>query len=157
MQITFLQNGKTEESYLKDGIELFEDRVRHFLPYQNEVLPALKNAKNMPVEQQKLKEWEQMSRYVEKSDCVVLLDEKGQEFTSREFAGFLQSKMNAGVRNLMFVVGGPYGFAPQAYQVARHKVSFSKMTFSHQMIRLFFVEQVYRAMTILKGLPYHND
>lgn len=157
MQITFLQNGKTEDDYLKEGIAVFEDRIRHFLPYRSEVLPALKNAGNLPVEQQKAKEWEQMGRWVEKADCLVLLDEHGSAFTSKEFARFLQDRMNAGVRNLMFAVGGPYGFAPQAYQSARYKVSLSKMTFSHQMVRLFFVEQVYRALTILKGMPYHNE
>lgn len=157
MQITFLQNGKTEEDYLKAGIAVFEERIRHFLPYRSEVLPALKNIGNLPVAQQKLKEWEQMGRFVEKADCLVLLDEHGSEFTSREFARFLQDRMNTGVRNLMFAVGGPYGFSPQAHEAARYKVSLSRMTFSHQMVRLFFVEQIYRALTILKGMPYHNE
>ncbi len=157
MLLTFLQTGKTEEPYLNEGIALFEARIRHWIPYKSEVLPALKNTRNMPVELQKQKEWEQMARFAEKSDYLVLLDERGTEYTSREFAGFLQDRMNAGVRNLMFACGGPYGFSPSAYRAARHMVAFSKMTFSHQMIRLFFVEQVYRALSILNGTPYHNE
>lgn len=157
MQITFLQNGKTEEAYLKEGLALFEDRVRHFLPYESLVLPALKNTRSMPPDRQKQGEWELMKPHFAKSDCVVLLDEHGKEFTSVEFAEFLQKKMNGGVRNLLFVSGGPYGFAPEAHGAARHEISLSRMTFSHQMVRLFFAEQIYRAMTILKGLPYHNE
>ena len=115
MQITFLQNGKTEENYLKEGIAIFEQRIHRYLPYQSEVIPALKNTKNLPVAQQKQKEFELMRKWFEKSDCVVLLDEHGKEFSSVQFAEYLQGKMNAGIRNLTFVVGGPYGFAPEAY------------------------------------------
>ena len=156
VQITFLQNGKTEESYLKEGISIFEKRLEHYVPYKSEVIPALKNARNMPVAKQKQEEFLQMKKWFEKSDCVILLDEHGKEYGSAEFAEFLQAKMNAGVRNLMFVVGGPFGFAPEAYEAAHGRLSISKMTFSHQMIRLLFTEQLYRAFTILKGEPYHN-
>lgn len=157
MQIVFLQNGRTEEAYLKEGIALFEQRIRRYVPYQSEVVPALKNARNMPPALQKQKEWESMRRCLAKSDCIVLLDEHGLQFSSAEFAGFLQTKMNAGIRNLAFVVGGPYGFCPDAETAAHHKISLSRMTFSHQMVRLLFVEQLYRAFTILKGEPYHNE
>ena len=157
MQITFLCNGKTEDTYLKDGIAVFEQRIRRYIPYQNETIPALKGTKNLPVAQQKQKEFDAMRKWFEKSDCVILLDEHGQEFSSMEFASFLQGKMNAGVRHLMFVTGGPYGFAPEAYASASHKISLSKMTFSHQMIRLLFTEQLYRAFSILNHEPYHNE
>ena len=157
MQITFLQNGKTEENYLKEGIAIFEQRIRRYLPYQSEVIPALKNTKNLPVTQQKQKEFELMRKWFEKSDCVVLLDEHGKEFSSVQFAEYLQSKMNAGIRNLTFIVGGPYGFASEAYALASDKISLSKMTFSHQMIRLLFTEQLYRAFSILNHEPYHNE
>ncbi len=157
MQITFLQNGKTEENYLKEGIAIFEQRIHRYLPYQSEVIPALKNTKNLPVAQQKQKEFELMRKWFEKSDCVVLLDEHGKEFSSVQFAEYLQGKMNAGIRNLTFVIGGPYGFAPEAYALASDKISLSKMTFSHQMIRLLFTEQLYRAFSILNHEPYHNE
>ncbi|MCM1531204.1 MAG: 23S rRNA (pseudouridine(1915)-N(3))-methyltransferase RlmH [Bacteroides sp.] len=157
MQISFLQNGKTEEPYLREGIAIFEKRLEHYVPYKSEVIPALKNARNMPVAKQKQEEFALMKKWFDKSDCVILLDEHGKEYTSVEFASFLQSKMNAGVRNLMFVVGGPFGFAPEARAAAHGSISLSKMTFSHQMIRLLFTEQLYRALTILKGEPYHNE
>lgn len=156
MQITFLQNGKTEAGYLKEGIAVFEKRLEHYVSYKSEVVSSLKNARNMPVAKQKQEEFLLMKKYFEKSDCVILLDEHGKEYGSAEFASFLQSRMNAGVRNLMFVVGGPFGFAPEAYDAAQGRISLSKMTFSHQMIRLLFTEQLYRAFTILKGEPYHN-
>lgn len=157
MQITFLQNGKTEEAYLKEGIAVFEQRLKHYVSYQSEVIPALKNARNMPPAKQKQEEFLLMRKHFEKADCVILLDEHGKEFSSTEFASFLQTKMNAGLRQMLFVAGGPYGFAPEAYAAAHEKLSLSKMTFSHQMIRLLFTEQLYRAFTILKGEPYHNE
>lgn len=156
MQVTFLQNGKTEAGYLKEGIAVFEKRLEHYVSYKSEVIPSLKNARNMPVARQKQEEFLLMKKYFAQSDCVILLDEHGKEYGSVEFASFLQAKMNAGVRNLMFVAGGPFGFAPEAYEAAQGKISLSKMTFSHQMIRLLFTEQLYRAFTILKGEPYHN-
>ncbi|MCM1168320.1 MAG: 23S rRNA (pseudouridine(1915)-N(3))-methyltransferase RlmH [Bacteroides sp.] len=157
MQISFLQNGKTEEPYLREGIAIFEKRLEHYVPYKSEVIPALKNARNMPVSKQKQEEFSLMKKWFDKSDCVILLDEHGKEYGSVEFASFLQAKMNAGVRNLMFVVGGPFGFSPEARAAAHGSISLSKMTFSHQMIRLLFTEQLYRAFTILKGEPYHNE
>ncbi len=157
MQITFLQNGKTEEAYLKDGLALYEQRLRRYVSYKSEVVPSLKNARNMPASRQKQEEFALMRKWFEKADCVILLDEHGDSFSSVAFASFLQQKMNAGVRNLMFVAGGPYGFAPEARTAAQGTLSLSKMTFSHQMIRLLFTEQLYRAFTILKGEPYHNE
>ena len=157
MQITFLQNGKTEENYLKEGIAIFEHRIRRYLPYQSEVIPALKNTKNLPVAQQKQKEFELMRKWFEKSDCVVLLDEHGKEFRSVEFADWIERKMHTVNKRLVFVIGGPYGFSPAVYAVAQDKISLSKMTFSHQMVRLIFVEQLYRAFTILNNGPYHHE
>lgn len=156
MTITFLLNGKTEDDYIKKGIEIFESRLKHFIAYKTELIPALKNTKNMPVSQQKEKEAELMLKHIEKADFVVLLDEKGKEYTSQEFSDFLQQKMNSSVRNLLFIVGGPYGFSPNIYALANSKLSLSKMTFSHQMIRLLFVEQLYRGFSIINSLPYHN-
>ncbi|MEG1498568.1 MAG: 23S rRNA (pseudouridine(1915)-N(3))-methyltransferase RlmH [Bacteroidales bacterium] len=157
MEIVLLLNGKTEENYLQEGIQLFEQRIGRYIRYESKIVPALKNAKNMPIAQQKEKEAELMEKYIEKADFIVLLDERGTEYGSKEFANFLQKQMNKGIRTLMFVVGGPYGFSESIYAKAQEKISLSRMTFSHQMIRLLFTEQLYRGFSILKGEPYHNE
>jgi 23S rRNA (pseudouridine1915-N3)-methyltransferase len=122
-----------------------------------EVIPELKNTKALTPEQQKTKEGEAIRKLLKDGDHLVLLDEGGREFRSVEYAKYLQQRMASGARRLVFVVGGPYGFSPEIYALAKEKISLSKMTFSHQMVRLFFVEQCYRAMTILKGEPYHHE
>jgi 23S rRNA (pseudouridine1915-N3)-methyltransferase len=157
MKITFILNGKTEDSYLISGINQYEGRLKHYIPFETIVIPALKNTQALSIEQQKQKEGELILKYVQSSDKLVLLDENGKEYNSMAFSDFVQQQMNSGIKNLVFVVGGPYGFSEQVYKRANSRVSLSKMTFSHQMVRLFFVEQLYRAMTILKNEPYHHQ
>ena len=157
MKITFLVLGKTEDSYLKDGIEKYTKRLKHYIKFEMIEIPELKNTKNLSEDQQKSKEAELISKQINANDIIVLLDEKGQEYTSMQFSGFLNKKMLSSVQNLVFIVGGPYGFENSLLTLASEKLSLSKMTFSHQMVRLFFVEQLYRAFTILKGEPYHHE
>jgi 23S rRNA (pseudouridine1915-N3)-methyltransferase len=157
MNVLFLTVGKTEDEYLKDGLAIFEKRLKHYINYQTIVIPSLKNSKNLLPVDFKAKEGEEILKHTIKADFIVLLDEKGKSFTSKGFAGFLQKQMNSGIRNLLFVVGGAYGFSDKVYEVADMKLSLSEMTFSHQMIRLLFTEQLYRAFTILKNEPYHNE
>jgi 23S rRNA (pseudouridine1915-N3)-methyltransferase len=157
MKVILLVVGKTSDAWAKTAIAEYEKRLRHYLPFQLEVIPDLKSARNLTEEQVKVREAESILTWNKPGDVMVLLDENGESFSSEGFAGFLQKKMNAGIRNLVFVVGGPYGFAPSVYAACREKISLSKMTFSHQMVRVFFVEQIYRAMTILNGEPYHHS
>lgn len=157
MKITLILNGKTEDDYIQKGIAIFEQRLKHYLSFESIVIPALKNTKALSVEQQKQKEGELVLKHLQPSDRLILLDENGKEYTSVQFSAFLQQQMNSGIKNLVLVVGGPYGFSEELYKRANGKISLSKMTFSHQMVRLFLVEQVYRAMTILKNEPYHHQ
>lgn len=157
MKITLILNGKTEEDYLIKGISAYEKRLKHYLSFETIVIPALKNTKALSIEKQKEKEGELLFKEIENSDRLILLDENGKEYNSVEFSGFLQQQMNSGIKNLVFVVGGPYGFSDAVYKRANGKIALSKMTFSHQMVRLFFVEQLYRGMTILKNEPYHHS
>ena len=156
MKITLLAIGKTEESYLKEGISIFENRLHHYLPFESIIIPALKNAKNLSTHQQKIKEGELILKNIVSTDRLVVLDELGKQHTSVEFANYIQKNTLMATKNLMFVVGGPFGFSNEVYKRANDKISLSKMTFSHQMVRLFFVEQLYRAMTIIKGEQYHH-
>ena len=156
MNILFLVVGKTTDSNIQTLLDDYQSRLKHYLQFQMRVIPELKNAKNLSQEQQKAEEGRQILSQVQASDYVVLLDERGEEMRSIEFASYMQKLMSAG-RNVVFVVGGPYGFSKEVYERANHKLSLSKMTFSHQMVRLFFVEQIYRAMTILRGEPYHHE
>ncbi len=157
MKITLLTIGKTEQDYLKEGIKLFEKRLIHYTQFALKELPGLKKTANLSPELIKEKEAKLIFRYINRSDCVVLLDECGKSYTSVGFANFLQKRMNAGTRELVFIVGGAWGFADSLKQRAHHLVSLSSMTFSHQMVRLFFVEQLYRGLTILRGENYHNE
>ena len=157
MKITLLTVGKTEDAYLKDGIDKFLKRLKHYIRFDVIELPELKNTKALSREQQKNKEAELIMKNLSATDHVVLLDEQGAELTSQQFSDMLNKKMIASVQNLVFIIGGPYGFDDSVYQRANQKLSLSRMTFSHQMVRLFFVEQVYRAFTILKGEPYHHQ
>ncbi len=157
MKLLFLVIGRTVEKRLTTLIDDYVQRVKHYVPFDMEVIPELKNTKALSAEQQKEREGELLQKQLREGDYVVLLDEGGREFRSVEFADYLQKKQSVAARRLVFVVGGPYGFSPAIYALAREKVSLSKMTFSHQMVRLFFVEQVYRAMTILRGEPYHHE
>lgn len=157
MKITFLVIGKTDDKNLLKLIEVYKKRLTHYVKFDMEVIPDLKNAKNLSEEQQKIKEGEQIVNRLKPGDHLALLDEKGKEFRSVEFAKHLQKKMNSGLKRMVFVVGGPYGFSEFIYTKADSKISLSKMTFSHQMIRLFVIEQMYRAFTILKNEPYHHE
>jgi 23S rRNA (pseudouridine1915-N3)-methyltransferase len=157
MKITLITIGKTEDSYLSQGIEIYTKRLKHYVPFRILEVPELKNTKNLSREQQKIKEAELIFKNISNTDYVILLDENSQELSSRQFSGFLNKKMVGGQQHLIFIVGGPYGFSKEVYDRSNEMISFSKMTFSHQMIRLFFAEQLYRAYTILKGEPYHHD
>lgn len=157
MKILFLMIGKTVDKRLTTLIDEYAERVKHYMPFDMEVIPELKNTKALSAEQQKEKEGELLQKQLRDGDYIVLLDEGGKELRSIEFAVYLEKKQSQVARKLVFVVGGPYGFSPTLYKLAKEKISLSKMTFSHQMIRLFFVEQLYRAMTILRGEPYHHE
>lgn len=157
MNIKLIVVGKTDEKYLQQGIDVYVSRLKHYVNFEMLVIPALKDQKGASPDEVKEREAALLLRQLEKCDRVVLLDEHGEQHTSVDFAQYIQKQMNAGVRNLAFVVGGAFGFAPSVYAAASGKVSLSKMTFNHQMVRLFFVEQLYRAFTILRHEPYHNE
>ena len=157
MKIIFLLIGKTDDQYLEQGISIYSKRITKYIPFEMIVIPDIRNTKNLSREQQKEKEGEQILKRLVPGDFVVLLDEAGKEYNSVEFAQWLNTVFVSGHKRMIFVVGGPYGFSPEVYQQAQAKVSLSRMTFSHQMIRLIFVEQFYRAQTILHGEPYHHE
>ena len=156
MRIKLLVVGKTTDSRIVSLIDDYQNRLKHYVPFSLEVLPELRNAKSLSEEQQKTAEGEMILKAVSAAEEMILLDEHGKEFRSMEFSEYLQKKMSAG-RDIVFVVGGPYGFSEAVYARANGKISLSKMTFPHQMVRLFFVEQIYRAMTILRHEPYHHE
>lgn len=157
MKVSFIVVGKTAQSYLVESIADYTARIRRYIPFEMEVIPELKNTRNLTFEQQKEREGETILRTLQAGDYVVLLDEHGREFTSMQFAQYIEQKKQTVARRLVFVVGGPYGFSQAVYERCNEKLSLSKMTFSHQMIRLFFTEQLYRAMTILNNEPYHHE
>ena len=156
MKVTLLVVGKTTDTHIDILIQEYQKRLSHYIPFALQVIPELKNTKALTAEQQKQAEGEFILRAVTPSTDLILLDEHGKEFRSIEVADYIQKRMSSG-RDVVFVVGGPYGFSETVYQRANGKISLSKMTFSHQMVRLFFVEQLYRAMTILRGEPYHHE
>lgn len=157
MKITLLTVGKTEDAYIRDGIDKYVKRLKHYARFEIVDLPELKNTKALTQDQQKSKEAEMLLKKITNTDYVVLLDEKGLEFTSSQFATWLDKKAVGSTSSIIFIVGGPYGFDATVYARANDKLSLSRMTFSHQMVRLFFTEQLYRAFTILKGEPYHHE
>jgi 23S rRNA (pseudouridine1915-N3)-methyltransferase len=157
MKITFITVGKTEDAYLKEGIEKYVNRLKHYTRLFIIEIDELKNTKALTREQQKAKEAELILKKILPLDHVILLDENGMELSSTQFAAYIDKKALGSISNLVFVVGGPYGFDQSVYERANDKLSLSAMTFSHQMVRLFFVEQLYRAFTILKGEPYHHE
>ena len=156
MEIQLICIGKTDDSEIQKLISNYESRLKHYLKFTLQVIPDLKDAKNLSQEQQKAKEAILIEKQLRASDVVILLDEHGKEFSSVGFSEFLNKKMNSGCKRLVFIIGGPYGFEASLHQQYKIKISLSQMTFSHQMIRLFFVEQLYRANTILKNEPYHH-
>ena len=157
MNIKLIAVGKTDNPALQQLISTYEKRLSYYINFELQLLPDIKNSKSLSEEQQKIQEGELILSYVEPSHHLILLDERGKEYTSIAFADELQKKMNTGIKQLTFVIGGPYGFSQAVYQRANSKLSLSKLTFSHQMIRLFFVEQLYRAFTILRNEPYHHQ
>ena len=157
MKISLVVIGKTNAAYFVDAINEYKNRLVHYIPFEMEVIPDIKNVKNLREDQQKEKEGELILKTLQPGDYLVLLDEHGKSFTSMEFATYIERKMHVVPKRLVFVIGGPYGFSEAVYKAASEKISLSKMTFSHQMIRLIFVEQIYRAMTILNNEPYHHE
>lgn len=156
MKTELILVGKTTNKHFVACINDYVERIGHYMPFSITTIPELKNAKSLSEDQQKEREGELIMKQVQASDTVVLLDEHGSQMRSIEFASWLQ-KMQNSARRLVFVIGGPYGFSPALYQRANQKISLSPMTFSHQMVRLVFTEQIYRACTILKGEPYHHE
>ena len=157
MKIKLLTVGKTTNANLVTLQDEYQNRLKFYIPFEMVVIPELKNTKNLSIAEQQEKEADLILKQLETSDEVVLLDDKGKQFTSMGFSEYISKKMLASHKRMVFVVGGPYGFSERVYSRANGKVSLSAMTFSHQMIRLIFVEQLYRAMTILKGEPYHHE
>lgn len=157
MKIKLIVVSKTDVPYIQAGIDEYAGRLRHYCDFELAVIPALKNTGTLRPEELKEREGQLILKQLDKIDMAVLLDEHGKEYTSIGFAEYLQKQMNSGVRTLAFVIGGAYGFSPAVYAAAQHKISLSQMTFNHQMVRLFFVEQLYRAHTILRHEKYHNS
>ncbi len=156
MTITLLAIGKTDNPQLIQLIEDYKKRLSFYIKFNFEIIPDLKKVKNLSETQQKEKEGELILKKINISDTLILLDENGKQFNSVDFSNYLQKHMNSGIKNLFFVIGGPYGFSETIYKRANGKISLSKMTFSHQMVRLFIIEQLYRGFTILKNEPYHH-
>jgi len=156
MNITLILIGKTDADYLKIGVDLYLKRLKHYINFKTIVIPDIKKKKNLSIEQQKKEEGYFILKQIKNDDFIVLLDENGKSYTSEEFSSFINKKMISGIKNLIFIIGGPYGFSDDIYKIAQQKIALSEMTFSHQMVRLIFVEQVYRAFTILKNEPYHH-
>ena len=157
MKVKLVCIGKTDKEYIIEGVKEYEKRLKHYISFESVLLPDIKNSKNLTEIQQKEKEGEVLLSQIKESDYVIILDEKGKEYSSVEFSKMIEKQMVAGLKTLVFIVGGPYGFSKQMYDRANAKISLSQMTFSHQMVRLIFTEQLYRAMTILKGEPYHHE
>ena len=157
MNIKLMAIGKTDNKALQTLIDDYTKRLSFYIKFDLDIIPDIKNAKNLSEAQQKEKEGELILAKLTPTDQLILLDENGSTFSSMGFSDYLQKKMNSGVKTLVFVIGGPYGFSAEVYQKAQGKVSLSEMTFSHQMVRLFFIEQLYRGFTILRNEPYHHQ
>lgn len=156
MKIELAVIGKTSIGYLKQGIDEYIKRLKHYVPFEIKYIDDIKNTKNISEDQQKRTEGTKILSLLDKSDFVVLLDEHGKEYTSMQYSSYIQKRMLSGAKKVVFVIGGPYGFSQEVYDRANDKISFSKMTFNHEMIRLIFTEQLYRAYTIINHEPYHH-
>ncbi|TCN62127.1 23S rRNA (pseudouridine(1915)-N(3))-methyltransferase RlmH [Acetobacteroides hydrogenigenes] len=156
MKIDLVLVGKSDQKYLQEGIDIYLKRLKHYCQFEMKVIPDLKSTKSLSEEQQKEKEGELIMNQIKDSDFVILLDERGESLSSVDFAQLIEKRQVAGTRKISFVIGGPYGFSKEAYAKANAKLSLSAMTFSHQMVRLLFIEQLYRAFTIINGEPYHH-
>lgn len=157
MNIKLLCIGKTDDKSLQILIEKYVSRLNHYVNYSIEIIPDIKKIKNLSEQEQKQKEGELLLSKLSNFDHLILLDENGKSFSSIHFSNFLQKKMNSSIKTLVFAIGGPYGFSDEVYKMSMGKVALSEMTFSHQMVRLFITEQVYRGFTILRGEPYHHQ
>ena len=157
MQLSLLVLGKTDSAQIETEIKRYESRLKHYLPFELRVIPDVRRGSKLTPEEQKRAEGIELLRYITPTDRVYLFDERGESYTSRAFATFIERAMVSGERHLVFIIGGPYGFSPEVYERADGQVSLSRMTFSHQMVRLFAIEQLYRAQTIIRGEPYHHD
>ncbi|MFV0530588.1 MAG: 23S rRNA (pseudouridine(1915)-N(3))-methyltransferase RlmH [Flavobacteriales bacterium] len=157
MKIRLISIGKTDETEIQNLIEKYEQRLKYYISFEFEVIPDIKNRKKLSIEQQKITEGKLIMEKLSKSEITILLDEKGTQFTSVHFADELQKLFNSGVKKVNFIIGGPYGFSKEVYNFANQKIALSTMTFSHQMVRAFFMEQLYRAMTIIKNENYHHE
>ena len=149
--------GKTDKKWVQEGIKIYADRLKHYIPFSITEIPELKNVSAFTKEQIKTKEGELILKNIRPSDDLILLDEHGKEYTSVEWSKFIEQRMSRSGKDIVFVIGGAYGFSQEVYSRSDAKVSLSKMTFSHQMVRAIFVEQIYRAFTIMKGEPYHHE
>lgn len=157
MKVTLIYIGKTNQDFVKEGFEMYRKRIVHYTNFEEICIADVKNPKNLSAEQLKIQEGELLLKKIENTDFVVLLDEKGKTYTSVKFAEWIESKMIQSTKNLVFVIGGAFGFSEAVYQRADSKLRLSDMTFSHQIIRAIFAEQLYRAFTIIKGESYHNS
>ena len=157
MKITLLTVGKTDKDWVKQGIDIYTSRLKHYIPFSINEIPELKNVSALSKDQIKTREGELILKNVKPTDDVILMDEHGKEYTSVDFASFLQKKISYEGKDIVFVIGGAYGFSEEVYRRANGKISLSKMTFSHQMVRAIFAEQIYRAFTIMRGEPYHHE
>lgn len=157
MKIVITAVGKTSTDYIRHGINQYLERLKHYIPVVLQILPDIKASKSMTPDMQKIKEGEIMLSALQPGDWLILLDERGKQPTSREFSGMIEEYMNRGLKRVVFAIGGPYGFSREVYNRANGLLSLSRMTMTHEMVRLIFVEQIYRAMTILRGEPYHHD
>jgi 23S rRNA (pseudouridine1915-N3)-methyltransferase len=157
MKVSLLLIGKTDFNFIEEGIQLYTNRIKHFISIDLIVLKEVKKGKSISENELKKAEGAQILQKLSSDDYVILLDEKGKEASSKEFARNLQNKMNSAYKNVVFIVGGPYGFSEEVYKRSNELMSLSKMTFSHQIVRVLFLEQLYRALTIIKGTPYHHE
>ena len=157
MKITLLTVGKTDKDWVRQGLDIYVSRLKHYVPFSITEIPELKNVSALTKEQIKTREGELILKNIRNTDDVILLDERGKEYSSMELARILQDKMTYGGRDIVYVIGGAYGFSDAVYARANSKLSLSRMTFSHQMVRAIFAEQIYRAFTIMKGEPYHHE
>ncbi len=157
MKITLLSVGKTDIKLFRDIVDEYVKRVNHYIPFENIYLPDLKNINNFSEERQKILVGDKLIKILKPTDYIVLLDDKGKNFSSIEFASYIEKKIHSVPKRLVFLIGGPYGFSQNIYDIANDKISLSKMTFTHQMVRMIFTEQLYRAMTILNNEQYHHE
>ncbi len=157
MKITLLHTGKTTEQYISEGLSIYSGRIKRYCTFEMLTVPDIKNTSNMPPEEQKIKEGKKILEHTGPGDYIVLLDERGRSFTTMGFASWLEAKISGPVKKIIFITGGAWGFSEEVYLRAAEKISLSDMTFPHQLVRLLFVEQLYRAFTVINGIPYHHE